>query len=69
VATTMGLLREARAAAARISPEEDRTICEYCRRGRLTLVDEAPDKNFGILGRLRQTLKCDAPDCGKLTIV
>ena len=31
--------------------------------------DEAPDKNFGILGMLRQTLKCDAPDCGKLTIV
>jgi Cys-tRNA synthase (O-phospho-L-seryl-tRNA:Cys-tRNA synthase) len=65
----MGLLKDVRAAAARISFEEDHTICEYCGRGRLTLVDEAPDKNFGILGMLRQTLKCDAPDCGKLTIV
>jgi hypothetical protein len=65
----MGFLREMRAAGARLSRQEDRTICEYCGRGRLTLVDEEPDKNYGILGMLRQTLKCNAADCGKLTIM
>ena len=37
--------------------------------GRLILIDERPDPNFAILGLLRQTLKCDSPACGKLTIV
>jgi hypothetical protein len=32
------------------------------------MIDERPDPNFGILGLFQQTLRCDAPERGKLTI-
>jgi len=31
------------------------------------MIDERPDPNFGILDMFQQTLKCDSPECGKLT--
>ena len=68
-ATTTGVLGELRAVAAKLSFQEDRPTCASCGQGRLVLIDEKPDPDFGILGMLRQTLKCDSPECGKLTIV
>jgi len=65
----MGVLGELRAVAAKLSFQEDKPTCAFCGRGRLVLIDERPDPNFGILGMLCQTLKCDSPECGKLTIV
>jgi|SRR5260370_25715368 hypothetical protein len=57
------------AVAAKLSLQEHRPICVRCGKGRLVLIDERPDPNFGILGLLQQTLECDSPECGKVTIV
>ena len=65
----MDLLAELHVVAARLALREDRLVCGCCGTGRLVLIDERPDPNFAILGLLRQTLKCDSPECGKLTIV
>jgi len=65
----MDLLAELHVVASKLSRREDRLVCGCCHNGRLVLIDERPDPNFGILGLLRQTLKCDSPECGKLTIV
>ena len=64
----MSVLGELHAVAARLSFQDNRPICA-CEKGRLVLVDERPDPNFGILGVMQQTLKCDSPECGKLTVV
>jgi hypothetical protein len=58
-----------RAVAAKLSAQENRPTCVCCGKGHLVLVEERPDPNFGILGVVQQTLKCDAPECGKVTIV
>jgi hypothetical protein len=65
----MTVLGELHAVASRLASPEERPICACCGAGHLVLIDEEPDPNFGILGVLRQTLKCDSPDCGKITIV
>ena len=46
---------------------DDRPTCPFCGVGKLSLIDVRPDPNFGALGMIRETLKCDAADCGKLT--
>lgn len=65
----MTLLQELNKVAARLAPYDTPQICTWCGKGKLKLIDETPDPNFGRLGMSRQTLRCDAPDCGKLTIV
>lgn len=65
----MGVLEELHAVAARLAQQENRPLCRDCGNGRLVLIDEKPDPNFGVLGLRQKILKCDSPDCGKLTIV
>ena len=67
----MSVLGELHAAAAKLSPNDDRTTstCECCGQGKLELIDERPDPLFGVLGMTLQTLKCDFLECGRLTIV
>jgi hypothetical protein len=65
----MSVFEDLRAVAARLSPQENRPTCVCCGRGQLVLVEERPDPNYGILGVVQQTLKCDSPECGKITIV
>jgi hypothetical protein len=64
----MDALGELHAAAAKLSPHDDRpnSTCECCGQGKLELVDERPDPIFGVLGITLQTLKCDFLECGKL---
>jgi hypothetical protein len=47
---TMSVIGELHAVAARLSFQDNRPICACCEKGRLVLVDERPDPNFGILG-------------------
>jgi hypothetical protein len=68
-ATTMNVLGELQAVAAKLSPYDDRPTCECCGQGKLDLIDERPDPIFAVLGMARQTLKCDFLECGKLTII
>ena len=65
----MSVLGDLHAVAARLSIQDNRPICACCGKGRLVLVDERPDPNFGILGMFQQTLRCDARECGELTVV
>jgi hypothetical protein len=64
----MSVLGELQAVAAKLSRQETQPICGCCGKGRLVLIDERPDPNFGVLGMFRQTLKCDSPECGEVTI-
>jgi hypothetical protein len=64
----MSILGDLQAVAARLSLQDSRPTCAYCGKGKLVLIDERPDPNFGALGVVEQTLKCDSGDCGKLTI-
>lgn len=54
---------------AKLPTRVKRPKCSWCRKGKLDLIEERPDPIFGVLGMTLQTLKCDAADCGKLTIV
>ena len=65
----MSIFVELQAVAARLSREEKQPVCTRCGKGRLVLIEETPDPNFGILGMVQQTLKCDCADCGEVTIV
>jgi hypothetical protein len=65
----MTSLGELQAVAAKLSSHDDRPTCECCGQGKLELIDERPDPNFGVLGMTCQTLECDFLECGKLTIV
>ncbi len=65
----MGIQEELNAVADKLSLREDRPTCGWCGRGKLRLVEEKPDANFGALGVTTRTLKCDDPGCGKLTVV
>ena len=65
----MSVFEDLRAVAARLSLQENRPTCVCCGKGRLVLVEERPDPTYGMLGMVQQTLKCDSPECGKITIV
>lgn len=64
----MSILGDPRAVAAKLSHQDNRPTCAFCSKGKLVLIGEQPDPNFGALGVVEQTLRCDAADCGKLTI-
>jgi hypothetical protein len=49
--------------------EEHLPICPACRIGTLCVVEERPDPLFGALGVVQRILKCDASDCGQLTVI
>lgn len=46
---------------------DDRPVCQFCRKGRVDLIDEQPDPTFGAVGVMRQTLKCDNTACARTT--
>ena len=64
----MSILGDLQAVAARLSLQDNRPTCAFCGKGKLVLIAERPDPNFGALGVVEQTLRCDRADCGKLTI-
>ena len=64
----MSILGDLHAVAAKLALQDNRPICACCGKGRLILIDERPDPNFGILGVVEQTLKCDSAECGKITV-
>lgn len=66
--TMMSILGDLQAVAARLSLQDGRPTCAFCGKGKLVLIDERPDPNFGTLGVVQQTLRCDSADCGKITI-
>ena len=47
--------------------DDSETRCRYCGKGMLELVEEWPHPLFGVLGVTCQKLRCDTPDCGRLT--
>lgn len=51
----------------RIAPYEPPPLCPWCGTGRLEVIEETPDPNFGALGVSSRTLRCNAPACGRLT--
>jgi hypothetical protein len=58
-----------KAVSARLSPPDaDRPICLCCGRRDLKLVDERPHPIYGVLGVTCRTFRCDAVDCGALTL-
>jgi hypothetical protein len=65
----MNILRELHEVASKFAPHENRPTCSWCGQGKLDLIDERPDPNFGALGMSTRTLRCDSPTCGKLTTV
>ena len=64
----MSILGDLQAVAAKLSLQDNRPTCAFCGKGKLVLIAERPDPNFGALGVVEQTLRCDWADCGKLTI-
>jgi hypothetical protein len=64
----MSILGDLRAVAAKLSLQDDRPTCAFCGKGKLLLIGERPDPNFGALGVVEQTLRCDSAECGRLTI-
>ena len=64
----MSILGDLQAVAARLSLQDSRPTCAFCGKGKLVLIAERPDPNFGALGVVEQTLRCDRADCGKITI-
>jgi hypothetical protein len=52
--------------AAALPLRDGRPICPWCDRGTLDLIKLWLDPKVGITG---VTLKCSAPECGKLTDV
>lgn len=65
----MSVLGELQAVAAKLAQLESRPLCSCCGKGRMVLVEEKPDPNYGALGVLQQILKCDSPDCGAVTVI
>jgi hypothetical protein len=66
---TMIVPGESQKVAAKRAAGKGRQPCQFCERGKLDLIDERPDPIFGALGMTCQTLRCDAPECGKLTFI
>ncbi len=64
----MSILGDLQAVAARLSHQDNRPTCAFCGKGRLVLIAERPDPNFGALGVVEQTFRCNSAECGKLTI-
>jgi len=64
----MSILGDLQAVAARLSRQDKRPTCVFCGKGKLDLIAERPDPNFGALGVVEQTLRCDSIECGKLTV-
>jgi len=65
----MDVLGELQAVAAELALHDELPTCQWCGLGKLILIDERADPNFGALGMTCQVLKCDAPECSKLTSV
>jgi len=65
----MEVLRELQAVAADLARHDELPTCQWCGLGKLILIEERADPNFGALGMTCQVLKCDAPECRKLTRV
>ena len=55
--------------AAKLSLHDNRPTCKRCGQGKLDLIDERRDPNIPTLRTTCQVLKCDAEECGKLTII
>ncbi len=53
----------------RLTRRHSRRICCWSEKGKLDLIEEKPDPIFAALDMTISTLKCDNPECGKLTIV
>ena len=64
----MSILGDLQAVAAKLSMQDNRQTCALCGKGKLVLIAERPDPNFGALGVVEQTFRCNAHECGKLTI-
>ncbi len=64
----MSILGDLHAVAAKLSHQDNRPICAVCGKGRLELIGERPDPNYGILGVVEQTLKCDSVGCGHIVV-
>jgi hypothetical protein len=47
--------------------EEHLPGCRWCGRGQLYVLEEHLDANYGALGVVQRTLKCDWAGCGRLT--
>ena len=62
----MSILGDLQAVAAKL--QDNRQTCAFCGKGKLVLIAERPDPNFGALGVVEQTFRCNFPECGKLTI-
>ena len=62
----MSILGDLQAVAAKLLMQDKRPTCAFCGVGKLVVIEERPDPNFGALGVFEQTLQCDA--CGKITI-
>ena len=65
----MNILGELQTVAAKLSLHDEQPTCQWCGLGKLIFIDERADPNFGALGMIYHVLKCDAPECGKLTSV
>jgi hypothetical protein len=65
----MDVLGELQTVAAKLALYDELPTCHWCGLGKLILIDERADPNFGVLGMTCQILKCDAPECGKVTSV
>ena len=63
----MDVLGELLAVAAELALHDELPTCQWCGLGKLILIDERADPNFGALGMTCQVLKCAAPECGRLT--
>ena len=64
----MSILGDLQAVAAKLSRQDNRPTCTFCGKGKLGLIAERPDPNFGALGVFEQTFRCDSAECGKVTI-
>jgi hypothetical protein len=64
----MSILGDLQAVAAKLSMQDNRPTCALCGKGKLVLIAERPDPNFGALGVVEQTFDAIPPECGKLTI-
>lgn len=64
----MSILGDLHAVAAKLSHQDNRPICSICGKGRLDVIGERPDPNYGILGVVEQTLRCDQAACRHITV-
>ena len=55
--------------AALLTQDAKGAACKVCGKGVLVLVDERPDPNYGALGMIQQTWKCDCPECGNSLVI